>query len=133
MPQPMKPTALKVLTGTVRKDRANPDEPQYEVSEGMGPPPWLRDGTAVAVWNELAGILEGHRVLTVADRHALAQLCNLESAAQAVWRSGETPNNAMLNQIRMFLQEFGLTPASRPKVSGAGPAKSANPFAELVR
>lgn len=133
MPNARKPTALKVLAGTNQPCRANPDEPQYEVSEGMEPPPWLRDGTAVAVWNDLAGILEGHRVLTVADRHALAQLCNLESASQSVWRSGETPNNAMLNQIRMFLQEFGLTPASRAKVSSAGVAKENNPFAELVR
>lgn len=74
-PKP-KPTQLKLLTGT-RKDRINQAEPP--VPPGRPAPPDHLDGLALEKWNELIPILEGMRVLTVADGGALALLCNTHS------------------------------------------------------
>ena len=131
MPNKPKPTALKLLEGTSRKDRANENEPQYEPTEGLEPPPHLRDSEALACWNEFTEVLEGQRVLTRADRRALAQLCNYESASVQCWNAGSKPTAAEMTQLRMLFAEFGLTPASRVKVSSAGTGKAQSKFANL--
>ena len=126
-----KPTALKVMQGTNQPSRSNPAEPEFEPTDGLEPPEWLRDGEAVAAWREWAGLLESQRVLTEADRRALGMMCNMESAAVQKWNAGAAPSAAELTQLRMMYNEFGLTPASRPKVSSLGKGKSKNAFGKL--
>lgn len=72
--RPRKPSALKVLQGTDRPDRANPDEP-IPPSGPVKPPPWLH-GRGRTAWKWIAPLLEDMRVLTTADPHALALLCD---------------------------------------------------------
>ena len=51
-----KPTSMKLLEGTYRRDRANPAEPKPDV--GAEPPPWLpADGPARDAWHRLAPVL----------------------------------------------------------------------------
>jgi phage terminase small subunit len=132
MPNRIKPRALKVLEGTLQKHRDNPNEPIYEPTSGMETPHTLRDAEAVRVFNEVREILESKFVLTRADALALAQLANQESMINELWMSGDKPTAAEITQLRMLYVEFGLTPASRPKVSAAGEKKETNPFAELL-
>ena len=132
MPNPRKPTALKVLEGTDRPDRANPDEPQYTELTAAEPPDTLRDGRAVQIWHDLVGVLGSQRVITVADRLALTELCNQQSEVDQVRRAGGMPGPGDKTQLRLMFAEFGLTPASRSKVSGVGPSKADNEFAELI-
>ena len=132
MANPRKPTALKVLEGTERKDRMNPAEPRFLPTEEADAPDWLNGPVALAEWYRLRDVLEGQRVLTEADLTALGHLCNLHGKCVEKWRLGSQPTAAELTQLRMFYVEFGLTPASRAKVSSAGEAKGKNAFAELT-
>ena len=101
MANPRKPTALKLLEGTDRKDRANPAEPKYEAVDRMEPPGNLRDPRAIEVWNELVGLLTGQRVLTVADGFALAELCNQQSEADQTRQAGGKPGPGEKTQLRL--------------------------------
>lgn len=72
--RPRKPTALKVLQGTTRPDRRNDREPRPPIAP-VKPPSWLK-GRGRRAWGWVAPILEEMQVLTTADPHALALLCD---------------------------------------------------------
>lgn len=74
--RPRKPTKVKQLQGTFRKDRANPDEPQPEL--GIPEPEDRLSEGAREIYFRLAKLLDGMKVLTEADGPAL------ELAAQAL-------------------------------------------------
>lgn len=136
-----KPTELKVLCGTFRKDRANGAEPQLPVEVPMCPR-WL-NALGRAAWREYAPLLAGMRVLTAADRPSLAQLCSARAtyrAAMAVIEAKgmtftvRTENGTVVRarpevaiaqdadrRIRAWSAEFGLTPAGRPRVHAREP------------
>jgi phage terminase small subunit len=125
---PPKPTALKVLQGTTRADRANPAEPKPAV--GAAPPPWLpRYGPARAAWRRLAPILTQMRVLTTADAEALGLACMalaefLEAQSDASsWRRGD----AAWKRYLAVLRDFGMTPSARTRVTAA-PEEEADPL-----
>ncbi len=147
-----KPTSLKVLHGTVRADRLNLAEPRPPVGAPRCPK-WL-GAVAREYWRELAPVLVGMRVLTRADRLALAQLCDAvatyRAAREVVAREGatfavETESGRVVRprpevqiaqdadrRIRVWAAEFGLTPAGRPRISTLVPeARPENRFAAL--
>lgn len=130
MPNPRKPRQLKVIEGTLRRDRDYP-EPEFPVVEGARPPDWLNGPEALAEWDRLTALLESSRVLTQADLTALAHLCNLHGACVKLYRAGMEPTAAQLTQLRLMLAEFGLTPASRSKAGTAAPKDQKNPFQAL--
>lgn len=72
MANPRKPTHLKVVSGTARPDRANPNEPTPP-RERPSPPSHLSD-RGKAAWAEAAVIVDGMGVLTAADPVALEAL-----------------------------------------------------------
>jgi P27 family predicted phage terminase small subunit len=103
------------------------------------PPEWLSD-VALGHWQTLAPELDAAGVLTVADGHALALLCEAHAdwraACEAIELHGETytrttaagkstvvarPEVAMRSdawsRMKSMLAEFGLTPTSRSRVS----------------
>ncbi len=130
MPNKRKPTKLHLLEGTDRKDRAV-DEPDYEPTDGAEPPDWLLGPEAILEWERLTGLLEDQRVLTDPDLTMLGHLCNYHAKVVSTWRMGETPKAATITQLRMMYLEFGLTPASRAKVSKSGEEPDKNAFAKL--
>ena len=75
--RPAKPTALKIMQGTYRKDRAK-NEPQFSAVRKSIPA--TISPCAKPYWKELAGLLEGARVLTDGDRRVLELAC--EALAQ---------------------------------------------------
>lgn len=133
-----KPRALKVLTGTFRKDRDNAlaPEPQTEIPE----PPVHLNTAAMAVWNFLAPQLASLRVLTKIDRDGLALYAEAtarwEKATGELARTGgevivvKTPRGLVRPMLNPWLRvstdaadsmvrlasEFGLTPASRARL-----------------
>ena len=133
MPNPRKPTRLKVLQGTDRPDRTNPNEPTYEPTSGLEAPDWLNGVEAIRVWDELIALLEGSRVMTSADRLALATLCNMQADVIDAWKGRSKPTAAETTQLRLYYETFGLTPASRSKVSKAGDKDSGNKYAKLKK
>lgn len=124
-----KPTALKVVEGTYREDRANPREPV--APEGaIAPPPWL-SAYALEHWRELEPILDAMGLLDVSSAPMFAALCE----AYADWRHAKEyvekhgayykrdkrelkrpalqERESAWRRYQVACGEFGLTPASR--------------------
>ena len=133
-----KPSRLKLLEGTHRKDRANPDEPTPEtLAPGSPPPAWLSPRGREA-WSDLLPLVQSMQIATSVDPAAFAMLCDALAeyidAREVVIREGATywtkgkvemlrsrPEVTIASEAwrraKMMLTEFGLTPASRSKVS----------------
>lgn len=149
MPPKRTPDSLKLIKGTARPDRMNPDAPAP--NKGIThPPEWLAD-RAAELFMQLSAILNGMGVASPDDVHALAMLSSrleqVEILTVTIEDSGFTylsegglwkarPEVAMraeaMRHAQSLLNEFGLTPAARSKVS-AGQPQEENPFAALER
>lgn len=140
MPAQKKPTALKILQGTARADRINADEPTPDVDIPKMPTHLSKE--AGAEWRRITPLLKEHGLISKMDMACLAMYCTFwgdHVKAENMLRKSElvikTPNgsqqispwvsiskHAMLAAHKM-LTEFGLTPASRTKVSAKTPEK----------
>jgi phage terminase small subunit len=119
-----KPTTLKLLAG-VHPYRVNGSEPIAPA--GIPDPPGYLDGRALELWQELAPMLASMGVLTLADRHALALLCDSYSR----WRE-KPADDRRRTEFRRLLAEFGLTPSSRSSIKVA-PAPPEDRLAEFLK
>lgn len=155
MGRPRKPTVLKLVTGTHRPTRA--DRPaQHNRAEPTPPvcalavPPHLSP-RAQAMWCDVVPLLSGMGVLTAVDARALEQMCecygDILDLRDALTMRGSRfyesktitggtmhrayPEVAALadadRRFLAYLSAFGLTPASRSRVSSASVPDSANP------
>jgi P27 family predicted phage terminase small subunit len=135
MARPRKPTALKLVTGTFRKDRNNAAEPQPKRAIPRCPS-HLSDGAKLQ-WRHFARLLSGMGVLTAADGPALAALAetadDLAVARRALAAHGGALTYATETGFRVYpevrlisdankrlaswLARFGMTPADRARVS----------------
>lgn len=150
--RPPKPTVLKLLQGTARHDRLNPSEPEPPALVDARPPSWL-DSRGRRAWRDWLPVLTGMRVLTEADGAALALMCDAYAeylAARAVLRregasytTGELPAQMVRQRpevaqaadawrrVSAMMQQFGLTPASRSRVSSQQ-AETVDPVQEWL-
>jgi len=122
MPGVPKPTRLKVLQGTFRKDRAK-NEPNPTAPIG-DPPAHLTQEQAFC-WREIVGIC-ADRVLTEADRLAveIAACLMLEYRMHA--KTGMQYSMQKLSTLIVLLGKMGLTPSDRAKINLPGkPTKNA--------
>ena len=150
-----KPTKLKVLHGNPGGRKLPKREPQPKAGIPK-PPAWIEPGSeAMRVWDEFATELDSMRVLTLADRAALAALVSAyvdwREACVEVEREGLTyasvgagggylirPQPAVAirsdswKRYKSMLAEFGLTPSARTRVS-ANPHDKASPLAEFLQ
>jgi P27 family predicted phage terminase small subunit len=132
-----KPKVLKELAGTFRADQHNADSP--EVAAYATPPrvpKHITDDRVKAEWRKTAKLLTFMGVLTEADLGALEVYCTVS----ARWRHAEEQlqrygvmlvgdNQTFrtspylriaedaLKNMRQWMNEFGITPASRTRVS----------------
>ena len=137
--RPRKPTNLKVLSGTSRKDRTNPNEPQTKPVAQMKAPAYLNP-TAKKAFTELVKLVgaDGMNVLAEADRTALGMLCDQYSiyrtarkevkslglTFESIGRNGiqikARPEVGIMNnawdRVAKMLVEFGCTPSARSRV-----------------
>lgn len=146
------PTRLKMLAGNPGKRPLNDAEPQpIADATSWYCPEWLPKAAKVE-WRAVAPELHRLGLLTRIDRSALAAYC----AAVARWHAAESDvaergilversdgsgldrNPALgvirdaVDQLRKFASEFGLTPSSRSRLSGAkGPPADA--FDEWIK
>jgi P27 family predicted phage terminase small subunit len=129
---------LKLVTNTLRKERANPNEPQPPAIADLTPPDCLSPA-AVGVWRDVAPKLLRMGVLSDADMLAAAQLCEtvaevnayratLEAEGRTYQTNGASgpmvrarPEIGLLadasRRLAAWLSAFGMTPASRARVS----------------
>lgn len=146
-PKP-KPTKMKVITGTARVGRLNPDEPDLPPSR-PSPPGFLSD-EAKAEWERVIEGLYRAGIMTFVDVASLAAYCQAygrwEQAEKALDKFAQkdlatyglmmkttsgnaiqnplvgAANKAMADMVR-YAAEFGMTPASRARVKGDGNGK----------
>lgn len=144
-----KPTKLKLLMGE-RNSRINPAEPisrdtTPEPPEGISPE--VRD-----IWDYTLAELQYMKVVTAPDRDALMAYCEavvLHRKASAILAKSPILVKGVMDKtlvrnpaiaiqrdaahaIRVFAQEFGLTPSARTRIrmegGQTGKADEANPF-----
>lgn len=152
MARPRKPTHLKVVSGTARKDRTNGDEPAAPKG-APDAPLWLSD-RATEIFHGLCSTIDGMGYLSTADQAVIAmaasRLEEVEICTARVEDEGRTydtsnaagermirPNpmvaqrSEAMRHAHALLSEMGLTPAARSKVS-AGKKNDENPFRALM-
>ena len=129
MPNPPKPTKLKMLQGNPGKRPLNENEPEPE--PGIPPmPEWLKPfPVAVAEWERESQILDGMGIMTEAEQGLLAKRCFLESQIQAIALA--LPKNVedrKYAQIKNLITEYrqlgsllGLDQSSRSKMKTSKP------------
>ena len=122
-----KPDHLKVLTGTMRKDRSNPNAPEIEIV--IPEPSESLPKEAKEEYIKLSIILNNMRVLTEADQGELENLAI--ARAQIKYLSEKLFSMSDLNEFRKIQIaindairisaalsiRFGLSPADRSRVS----------------
>lgn len=150
--RPRKPTTLKKLGGTLQPSRSNPLEPVPDVALGL-PPEWL-SSTAKEYWQEIGGILLQMKLISYADTAAMTLLCDVlaqwVSVRVTIAKKGRVyellsdggkvfrarPEVAMeadlWRRAQRMLVEFGLTPASRSKVSALVVKEEKDPLSALM-
>jgi len=69
-----KPTTMKLLQGTFRNDRANPDEPKPDIPEVLNAPDWL-DAYGREAWDKLVPQLAKSGLFTSLDLLFFAMIC----------------------------------------------------------
>lgn len=121
MPNPRKPTSLKVVAGTDRPDRAPESAVDLPLVDSVPEAPdWLPNSHAIKEWNRLAPILHANKLLTEAGLSALGQLCALHGKVVQLYAAGESPVASMVAQLRGLMNDFGLTPVAQGKVKSNG-------------
>ncbi len=139
-----KPTNLKILEGNPGKRALPKNEPKLGL-DSTEPPADLTDpknAIGLAEWKRIAHILAGAGVLTEGDKTALMAYClcfqrwiDAEAKVREHGVFQETPNGYLqinpymtvvsrcMEQMKSFMVEFGLTPSSRVRLSGATSTK----------
>jgi P27 family predicted phage terminase small subunit len=129
-----KATALKALQGTLRKDRTNPNEPKP--ASAIPSCPNHLNTIARREWTRITKELLACGLLTNVDRAALCCYCmawsHLVAAEKKIGETGlvlQSPTgypivnpylgiaNRSTDIIHKFVTEFGLSPASRSRIS----------------
>lgn len=142
------PTNLKLLRGTLRKDRSNPLEP-VPSSERPDPPSFL-DAIAIEEWHRMVVELEALGLVSKFDHAALEAYCanysRWKRSEETLRREGdiiEFPNgakgphpairivNQALSLMRQYLIEFGMSPSSRANVKTPKKEEKKSPFAVI--
>ena len=152
MARPRKPSHLKVVSGTARKDRMNDAEPA--APKGAPDAPLWLSSRATEIFAGLCATIDGMGYLSTADQSVIAmaasRLEEVEITTAAVEDGGRTydtsnaagermirPNpivaqrSEAMRHAHALLSELGLTPSARSKVS-AGKKADDNPFRALM-
>lgn len=144
------PTKLKIVKGTYRSERENQDEPEYKIEIPKFPTHLTT--RARKEWKRMSEVLFDMGLLTNVDMAALAAYCQLYgrwSEAEALLKKKDQPlvvitksgneiqnpligiANTSLKLMKECLLEFGMTPASRSKVSAKKEEKKDDPWEKI--
>ena len=140
--RPRKPSALKLLTGTFRKDRAPKREPKPKAEKHIPAPPSFLGRVAKEEWRRVTPELYRLGLLTKVDRASLAGYCQSYArwieCEKVVTEMGVTfmtekgyvcqrPEVSIAQKeralMRQFANDFGLNPSSRSRIDTPEPEK----------
>jgi P27 family predicted phage terminase small subunit len=149
MPYPRTPTALKKLRGNPGKRPLPKNEPKPRLA--IPDPPKELPAKAKKEWRRIAVKLHQYGLLSEIDGAALGLYC--DAYARWVQAQDELRKNGLMvptktggpklnpwliilnksyEQMRRMLTEFGMTPASRSKVSVAKNPEDVDPMEEVL-
>ncbi len=133
---PPKPTRLKILQGNPGKRRLNQREPNPEMLSELPEPPAHLSLDAQKEWQRAGAVLLHGGILSKADLPAFEVYCALYGRWIGVERQLRgtgllirTPNgfpvpnpllgiaSKLIREMRIFMGELGVTPASRSRVT----------------
>ena len=123
MPNPAKPTALKVLQGNPGKRKL---QREPVLPAGAEVPSWLGK-QARRYWDEMAPMLTKAGLLKATDADALGMWCSLKVILVRQARQGNI-DLRLSSEWRQYGSRFGLTPADRAKVGPGDSVKATDPF-----
>lgn len=125
-----KPTVMKILEGTYRKDQAVPNEPKPEVIKIPPPMPEGLNEIGRKEWEKMTLELSKIGLLTTIDTSQLAAYCNEIGnywEAEGIRKDPSVPYTDKaglfdraqkhLKQARDLAVQFGFTPASRSRIN----------------
>ncbi len=143
-----KPTHLKILKGTYRPWRENPDEPIF--TPAIPEKPKFLSAEASEEWDRITKHFLDQGILTHIDMAALAMYCQAYGRWQALEK--KLPNDKLCGlqngsfimnpvykiaryayqDLKWMLSEFGMTPSSRTQIkANKKTKKEENPFAKF--
>jgi len=127
-----KPTApnLKVLAGTSRPDREVPDAPEYDLIDDFPDAPQHLNPDGAEMWDRLGPQLVSARVLQVVDLFSLEQLCFAWQRFRQKAKCGMELTASEDTALKGLFSEFGMTPASRRKVTSGDVKPKGNAFSK---
>ena len=128
MPRPTVAPSLKVLAGTARADRQTPDAPEYDLVSDFPDAPQHLNADGAEMWCNLGRQLVKAKVLQTVDLYSLEQLCFAWQRFRQKAKAGMELTASEDNALKVLFSEFGMTPASRRKVSASGEKAKGNPF-----
>jgi len=133
--RPAKPSKVKQLHGTDRKDRMNQNEPKPNELERIPEPPWYLDYYAKKEWNRAAKHLIDVGLLTEADLTVFQEYCEVHGHCvrlhqkirdedyEFVTESGYHQKRPIVSILQDFQKEkrklanqLGLSPSARTKI-----------------
>jgi len=123
------PTSNKVIKGTFQNCRAVTDVPDFKTVDVFPDPPLVLNADGVEIWNNVGPQLVNAKVLQTVDLYVLEQLCYSWQRFRQQAKAGSDITAAENNALRGMFAEFGMTPASRTKVTAGDGKKSGNKFA----
>ena len=153
MSNPRKPTVLKLISGTARADRSNKNEPKPQ--RGIPNPPKHMSKDARTYWRQITPLLDSMGILTIADTTGIEILCEcyaewrqaceaLKAYGSSTYETKTKDGSTMFRnrpelatkadcerRIKAMLTEYGLTAASRSKVSTSDLGATENKFAKF--
>lgn len=150
---PKKPTALRKLGARAhRKKDTNKNEPQPKLHKNVPEPPDFLDSSGKQEWVRMAPVLLGLGLLSDIDEVSLAAYCQhyamwvkttkrLQREGMVTRIEGKFPRlNPIISiqqraqaEMRKWLLEFGMTPASRSRMSVAPPEEEIDPMEEFLK
>lgn len=146
------PTKLKILKGSQKTERINPNEPEPTVA--IPTPPAFLTEEAMTEWRRITPLLEDLGLIAHIDRATIASYCQTwgrierYEALVAANERGElctsvnghvqpSPEMAVLNRaydrLQKLLTEFGMSPASRARVASSKPKEQSVGFRKFQK
>ena len=150
-----KPTKLKELAGTARKDRISEQEPTFDVPIKFPDAPEFMTEGAKEIWSDLGTRLLCAGLFTSVDMQSFSMFCvaadrwveaerkitDMGMMIETLCDNGVTtyrvnPYMATANkswdQMKKMLSEFGLTPAERTRMVAAKPGVNKSSLADKL-
>lgn len=120
--------ADKQRRGTDQPARSREPEIEFEqLTEAPQAPDWL-PVHAKSYFQRIVPLLMAKRVLTQVDEEALHIMCMAYGKIRQAAEAGADLNASLLAQLRLYQTEFGLTPASRAKITKGPDGGKGNAF-----